>query len=1168
MNVNIDNLNKNSLIMQWNVDTNGNPASVRIENEVQQISTTHYLIQLAQIPDEYYQTRIGVDGEADWLQEVYNRDEITYNTYYVDYGLGYVYFDKAHSGKAVIANYYGRGVILLSDSRIFHEQGGVFVDTWDNIMERSKDAIELLETTGSLANAIKEIDEKVEQGNKVADRIEDFIEETEFYGYTILLSREAFVIKAKEDGNVDASEYKDIYTDVVVYKGAQQISVPQLQLSLTNQINCEFEIDGQRIRLKTGSMDVDAIKGQATVIIDCGDGLVAKRIVEVTKVFDGVSQYQVDVSNSFYSFQANSDGRIEEEQSVVCDINVKRANEDYEDYIVAIQNMPLGLTHDIKNGSKVDRVTFTAVSGDSLPKNGSVSIIVQARGGEVISKNFSFNKSKKGVDAKSLSLTGNQLFKYETPMYDGTPSPVRTSINAQITGLNGTPIRSVLKDDGNWELIATQSGTSFQLYHDDNTIWKGRKEVTLRCELNGYADEITIVKIANGASGHDAYSILLSNESTTIPTDASGEAPQNEVEKVYTSVTIYRGVDRVSPTSLSVVNSEDGLYQATVEGNMVKLVSISNEVNSVAIPINIAIDGLNFQRVWNISKSKQGEVGASGSTLVLNVEGGTRSIVYNQMNTNPSPTVSAQFIARLYDNGEEVIGDVGYYWTCTGHVSGTSISKTFTPTISSTYDNSISSNQITVTATYRGNNISHTVPIVALQNMEGLDWVTDWDSTKVSIRGTEVLTPKIFAGTYDEASDSITGVAIGQDVLNDGQTIGVVAYQNNVATFLLGADGSVEVGDPYQRRTEHGLGIGYNNGQFVGRFSNLTIEGVNVPTTDEVSNSINQAVINAQNQVREEMEEVNEALINLNDYVNGSLKDGILDEVEKVKIEGLLEIIKQEATDVDGQYISISTNQYLTDAFVIELLENAYNSYKEAYNNVLTKYSELANGTTTNTDGFTESISNFRIASNDLYQVFNNALTSISEVQATLKSEEAKNEVIREVNDVSDALAGLEQTMNGDFKNGLLGQMNLANLRERLKQLDIEKKDIDGQYSVMSTHSALDTTTKNKLVSAKGKLDSAHTQLVTKINAVIADSLLTSVELEEVNNLIVAYSTTLGEYSKVAQEANIAIAVNSAKNAVDAITDEDVFNKVTNFGKTQGLFIENGGKVYINAQYI
>lgn len=1168
MNVNIDNLNKNSLIMQWNVDTNGNPASVRIENEVQQISTTHNLIQLAQIPDEYYRMQIGVDGESDWLEEVCNRDEITVNTYYVDYGLGYVYFDESHKGKAVIANYYGRGVILLSDSRIFHTKGSTFVDTWDNIIERSKDALELLESSGGLANAIKTIDEKVEQGNQVADRIEDFISETEFYGYTILLSREAFVIKAKEDGNVETGEYGDIYTDVVVYKGATQVTAPTLNISLTNQVNCEFEVIGQRIKLKTGSMNVDAIKGQATVVIDCGDGLVAHRIIEVTKVFDGVSQYQVEIGNSFYSFNANSDGKIEEEQSVTCDINVTKANELYESYTVSIQNMPKGLTHNIVNGTKTNRVTFTATTGESLPDNGSVSIVVQMADNIVISKTFSFGKTKQGVDAKSLILTGNQIVKYDTPDYTGTPSPYRSIVHAQASGLSGTPNWYVLNENEEWELIIGQSSTTLEVYYNDSVIWKDRKETTIKCELDGYSDEITLIKIANGATGSDAYSILLSNESTTIPTDKDGVAPINEIQKHYTVINVYRGAERISPTNIQVESSAENLYEVSVSGNTIRLINISNNVDSITIPIEVVVDGLTLKRSWNIAKSKQGATGVSGSTLVLNVDGGTRSIVYNQMNVNPIPSVSTQFIARLYDNGEEVIGNVGYYWSCVGHVSGTSTSKTFTPGIADTYTESISSNQITVVATYKGNKISHTVPVVISKTVEGLDWVTDWDSTKVSIRGTEVLTPKIFAGTYDEASNSITGVAIGQDVLNDGQTIGVVAYQNNVATFLLGTDGSVEVGDPYQRRTEHGLGIGYNNGQFVGRFSNLTIEGVNVPTTDEVSNSINQAVVNAQNQVREEMKEVNEALINLNDYVNGSLKDGILDKVEKVKIEGLLEIIKQEATDVDGQYISISTNQYLTDAFVIELLENAYNSYKEAYNNVLTKYSELANGTTTNTDEFTESISNFRIASNDLYQVFNNALTSISEVQAILKSEEAKNEVIREVNDVSDALAGLEQTMNGDFKNGLLGQMNLANLRERLKQLDIEKKDIDGQYSVMSTHSALDTTTKNKLVSVKGKLDSAHTQLVTKINAVITDNLLTSAELEEVNKLIVAYSTALGEYSKVAQEANIAIAVNSAKNAVDAITDEDVFNKVTNFGKTQGLFIENGGKVYINAQYI
>ena len=1168
MNVNIDNLNKNSLIMQWNVDTNGNPASVRIENEVQQISTTHNLIQLAQIPDEYYRMQIGVDGESDWLEEVCNRDEITVNTYYVDYGLGYVYFDESHKGKAVIANYYGRGVILLSDSRIFHTKGSTFVDTWDNIIERSKDALELLESSGGLANAIKTIDEKVEQGNQVADRIEDFISETEFYGYTILLSREAFVIKAKEDGNVETGEYGDIYTDVVVYKGATQVTTPTLNISLTNQVNCEFEVIGQRIKLKTGSMNVDAIKGQATVVIDCGDGLVAHRIIEVTKVFDGVSQYQVEIGNSFYSFNANSEGKIEEEQSVTCDINVTKANELYESYTVSIQNMPKGLTHNIVNGTKANRVTFTATTGESLPDNGSVSIVVQMADNMVISKTFSFGKTKQGVDAKSLILTGNQIVKYDTPDYTGTPSPYRSIVHAQVSGLSGTPNWYVLNDNEEWELIIGQSSTTLEVYYNDSVIWKDRKETTIKCELDGYSDEITLIKIANGATGSDAYSILLSNESTTIPTDKDGVAPINEIQKHYTVINVYRGAERISPTNIQVESSAENLYEVSVSGNTIRLINISNNVDSITIPIEVVVDGLTFKRSWNIAKSKQGVTGVSGSTLVLNVDGGTRSIVYNQINANPTPSTSAEFIARLYDNGEEVIGNVGYYWSCAGHVSGTSTSKTFTPGIADTYTESISSNQITVVATYKGNKISHTVPVVISKTVEGLDWVTDWDSTKVSIRGTEVLTPKIFAGNYNQASDSVTGVAIGQDVLNDGQAIGIVAYQDNTPTLLVGVDGSVEVGDPYQTRSADGVGIGYDNGQFIGRFSQLTIAGVEVPNEETINDKINQVVSDAQNQLQAEVEEVNNALVDLNDYVNGSLKDGMLDEVEKVKIEGLMEIINQEISDVQGQYISISTNHFLTDPFIIEALEVAYQDYDNAYIEITSKYNDLMQGTASGSEEFIESISNFRNTSNNLYQVMNRALVSISETQATQISEDAKNEVIKEVNDVSDALAGLEDTMNGEFKTGLIGQMNLTNLNERLKQLDIEKKDIDGQYSVISTHSALDTTTKNKLVSAKGKLDSAHTQLVTKINAVIADNLLTSAELEEVNNLIVAYSTTLGEYSKVAQEANIAIAVNSAKNAVDAITDEDVFNKVTNFGKTQGLFIENGGKVYINAQYI
>ena len=63
MEINLNDLNKNSLIMQWNRDANGNPTSIKIENEVQQISVTHNLIQLAQIPDQYYKVKIGTEKQ-------------------------------------------------------------------------------------------------------------------------------------------------------------------------------------------------------------------------------------------------------------------------------------------------------------------------------------------------------------------------------------------------------------------------------------------------------------------------------------------------------------------------------------------------------------------------------------------------------------------------------------------------------------------------------------------------------------------------------------------------------------------------------------------------------------------------------------------------------------------------------------------------------------------------------------------------------------------------------------------------------------------------------------------------------------------------------------------------------------------------------------------------
>lgn len=1148
-------LNNNSLIMQWNRDENGNPMSWHIPLEVQQISPTHGVIQLVQVPDQHQRVKI-VTEENIKLTEVFNIEDIVLDSFYVDYGVGIVRFHESQRGKLVKVDYYGRGAILISDSRIFHRDGENVADTWDNILDRSKDALDLIESAGGLVGAMKEIDKKIEQGEATADRLENFITETQFYGYTITLSREAFVVKAKESGEVGKTEISTVYTDVIVYKGAKQI-VPVL--SIEQEHGCTFKVDGQRVKLT--SMDINVIKANAVLNIDCGDGLVAQRKLEVTKVFDGVSQYSIEMTNPFYSFEANSEGYIEEEKTITCNISVTKANVDYTNYSISVQNAPRGLRYNIGTSG----VDFTCTTGDSLPSSGSCLVVVTIDGTS-FNKVFTWNKTRKGQDAKSLVLIGGQILRYETPDYSDIPTPHRSTVTAKTVGLSGTP-KWYVRDNTTWNLLEGQVGTELTFMYNDAIIWGNRKETTIKCELEGYEDELTLVKLATGGNGTDAIAVILTNESHTVAIDNSGYVPESEIAKATTQVLAYQGIEVVTP--ILSKGTCDGCDVA-IDGNMVRLRSLDNSFSTATAIINVNVNGTVIPKTWTISKAKQGTDGATGengSSYILNVTEGTRSFTYSQINLDPRPSVSATFVGSLYENGAEVTEEVSYYWVARGHIQGSSVNKTFTPTIAKTFDESILNNDIQLTVTYKGNTVTQTIPISVTKDANGLDWVQEWDDTKTEVRGNLILTPKIFAGSYDQENDLITGVAVGKDVLNDGNTIGVAGYQNNKTTFLLDTDGTLMVGNPFEQDS---TGLYFDGENFTLKVNELSIEGSNVATTDDLTTQVDEAINSAKEEVKAEIEEVISQVNSLDSYMNNALKDGILDEVERNRLHTLYENITSEYLDTIAQYRSIAGNTHLTDEAMLAVLEGHFTTYltcfevlSDAFNTIME--AEVLTGEAV--EAFKNAISDLRVASTDLLQSLTNALTCISEAQANEIVANAKLEIKQEVDDVSNALAGLENTMNGDFKSGLISTMNLTTLKSKLSQLETEKADIDGQYKGLVENPKLGATSRTNLANAKGELDTAHDQLVIKINTAIADLLMTEAELQEINRLITVYGEKLRAYSEVAQQANADIALNLAQGAIQALNQEDIFNKLTNNGETQGIYLQNG-KVYINGEYI
>ena len=1238
--ITFDGLNENSLIMQWNTDNYGNPKSIHINNEVQQVSATHHIIQLAQIPDEYYRARFVAEGINGWLIEVRSLRELkNINNYYVDYNHGIVYFHEEMAGRLVRADYYGRGVMFLSDARIFHKSGDSFATTLDEVLEKSEDAFKLLESTGGLNQAIELLEDKAEEGNKVADRLENFITETQFYGYTIVLSREAFVVRAKEDGNLHNGEMEDLTVDVVVYKGAKNLSAPDLDVRLYSTTNCECEIENQKLTVTR--IDVDCIQAQAIIEIDCGDGLIAYRTIEVTKVFDGVSQFNVEMTNAFHSFSATHSGKIEEEQSVTCEFTVTKANEEFKGYVVGIQNVPSGITHNLEKPTEnASSVTFTAQPGISLPDNASISIVFQFND-YVITKTFAFTKSKQGLSAKSLRLAGNQIIHYENPNYEGTPNPTRTSIVAQVTDLSGTPVWSYLEGE-EWIVIDGQNGTNLNLYHNDR-IWGTKHELTIKCELDGFSDEITLIKIANGAMGLSSYSVILSNESTTLRVGLDGKIPTEELTSQYTRVTAFKGADQITPTSITVPQGDT--YEVSVSGSTINLIDVDTSTSTVNIPIEILLDNaVIINKVWSIAKTEKGEIGAAGAVYSINVEGGTRAITYNQLNENPRPTFSGVFTAHIYENGNDITSQIkSWYWTTQGHFIGTSIDSSFTPEIKDRFDESVLNNSVTVTAIYNHMPISYTVPIVVSKDLGGLDWVTDWDSTKVSIKDTEVLTPRLFAGEYNPNSDTINGVAIGTDVLNDGQVQGITGYQNNKVSFLLATDGSLLIGNPFE---DNGTGLSYNHGRFVLNVDEMAIAGGTVPTWDDMEIQLEHHSKDIINVIQDNIDSMNETLNDMTTFVDTILQDELITTLEKVQLDALFQTVTQEVNNIQAQYDSVINNPYLTDEDVSNL-EKCHVDYMNAYSNIVDVYNDvfgepvveeveytvpqeeylMANDFSLETvdvvdsdevldvdmeeqpvmladedvdlnpfmldtlitqDGyiivtkngqpiqmvtentlidFSHAVDILREYSSILQQAISEALLSISENRASQMVEEAKEQVRAEIADVDSALNDLETTMNGSFKSGLIGEQSKAILNERLTQLSIEKKDVDGQYEVLSQNTVLSSDNKQTLGIAKDELDAAHDLLVSKINQVIVDNLITNAELQAVNNLISEYANKLQAYSRVAQECNALIAQTYANAAVAAITDEDVFNKVTNYGVLQGLFLKDE-KVYINSEYI
>ncbi len=115
-----------------------------------------------------------------------------------------------------------------------------------------------------------------------------------------------------------------------------------------------------------------------------------------------------------------------------------------------------------------------------------------------------------------------------------------------------------------------------------------------------------------------------------------------------------------------------------------------------------------------------------------------------------------------------------------------------------------------------------------------LDWVQDWDDTKVSIGSNQLISPRIFAGHLE--SNKPTGVAIGKNVfgtLNSyGNVSGIAGYKAGEKTFHLQTNGDFLIGDINNNH------LYYNGKEFKLRASSIMLGASEVTTKEMVDDSM------------------------------------------------------------------------------------------------------------------------------------------------------------------------------------------------------------------------------------------------------------------------------------------------------------------------------------------
>lgn len=295
---------------------------------------------------------------------------------------------------------------------------------------------------------------------------------------------------------------------------------------------------------------------------------------------------------------------------------------------------------------------------------------------------------------------------------------------------------------------------------------------------------------------------------------------------------------------------------------------------------------------------------------------------------------------------------------------------------------------------------------------------------------------------------------------------------------------------------------------------------------------------------QEAAEQAATAVDNLNTYVDGAFKDGVIEESEAQAIEKYINIVDNAKKTTDAAYTKLYANTYLTGAAKTGL-KSAKDKLDIATTNLINSINTaIADGQTTvaeknDVDAKFAAYNTANEAFSTAVEVANGAIQDLLKSysdqakEAAVAAQAAADAAQAAADSASDAVDDLNGYVDGAFKDGVIDEAEAKAIEKYINVVNGSKAATDATYTKLYSNKYLLGTAKENLKTAKDKLDVATTALLTSIQSAIADGKTTAEEKAAVDAKYADFNKANEDFNTAIEAANLSIQ-NMLKSYADA----------------------------------